>query len=497
MKSNIFIKALTISAIFLLSIIGCKKDGTTTTPPTPTPTLVIPTLTTTSAGSISQTNAQSGGSVSADGGASVSSRGVCWSASLNPTIADTHTSDGTGTGVFTSSLTGLSANTAYHIRAYATNSVGTAYGNDVTFSTLAIPTLAILAATTVASAITGTTAQSGGSVTSDGNATVTARGVCWATTANPTIANSKTTDGTGTGVFTSSLTGLTGNTTYHIRAYAINSVGTAYGTDITFTTLPPPVPPTLTTVAYSFTAVNTVKSGGANIVDGYAPITAKGVCYGASTNPTITDARTSDGTGTANFVSTLSSLNPGTYYARAYATNIAGTGYGNQITFIVYAIGQSYGGGRIFYIDGTFQHGLITCTSALTDNGGVNTSIDWDNGSNTLTSANATTIGTGLANTNTIISVLGASANSAAKICKNYNGGGYTDWYLPSKDELNQLYITKDIVGTFGGFTTYSYWSSSESSSTKAWSQSFQSGTQSAIIKSGFGAPWIRAIRNF
>ena len=161
-----------------------------------------------------------------------------------------------------------------------------------------------------------------------------------------------------------------------------------------------------------------------------------------------------------------------------------------------YAIGQSYGGGRIFYIDGTFQHGLITCTSELTDNG-VNTYIDWDNGSNTLTSANATAIGTGLANTNTIISVLGSSANSAAKFCKNYNGGGYTDWYLPSKDELNQLYTNKDIVGTFGGFTTFSYWSSSESSSSKAWSQSFQSGTQSADLKkSAFGC-WVRAIRNF
>jgi len=74
-------------------------------------------------------------------------------------------------------------------------------------------------------------------VTADGGATVTARGVCWATTANPNLTNSYTSDGTGTGVFTSSITGLTANTPYHVRAYATNIAGTAYGSDLQFTTL--------------------------------------------------------------------------------------------------------------------------------------------------------------------------------------------------------------------------------------------------------------------
>ena len=95
-------------------------------------------------------------------------------------------------------------------------------------------------ATTAASGITSTTASSGGNVTSDGGASVTARGVCYATTANPT--SPCTSDGTGTGVFTSSLSGLTSNTLYHIRAFATNSAGTSYGSDLTFTTLPPPAP---------------------------------------------------------------------------------------------------------------------------------------------------------------------------------------------------------------------------------------------------------------
>jgi hypothetical protein len=90
--------------------------------------------------------------------------------------------------------------------------------------------------TATISAITDTTAASGGNVTSDGGATVSARGVCWGTSANPTTLDGKTTDGTGTGSFTSAITGLSITTSYHVRAYAVNSAGTAYGDDISFTT---------------------------------------------------------------------------------------------------------------------------------------------------------------------------------------------------------------------------------------------------------------------
>jgi len=93
--------------------------------------------------------------------------------------------------------------------------------------------------TTAASSITTTTATSGGEVTDDGGASVTLRGVCWGIAENPTIADSTSESGTGTGVFESSLTGLLPNTTYYIRAYATNSEGTAYGTQVTFQTLVP------------------------------------------------------------------------------------------------------------------------------------------------------------------------------------------------------------------------------------------------------------------
>ena len=95
-----------------------------------------------------------------------------------------------------------------------------------------VPTLA----TATITVITQTTAECGGTITSDGGATVTARGVCWSTNQAPTVADNRTTDGTGAGSFTSSITGLTGNTSYHVRAYATNSVGTGYGSALLFTT---------------------------------------------------------------------------------------------------------------------------------------------------------------------------------------------------------------------------------------------------------------------
>jgi len=96
----------------------------------------IPTVTTDEITEITQTTAKGGGEVTADGGCSVSARGVCWSVSANPTIADNITSDGTGTGAFLSSLTTLDPNTLYYVRSYATNILGTAYGNEATFTTL-------------------------------------------------------------------------------------------------------------------------------------------------------------------------------------------------------------------------------------------------------------------------------------------------------------------------------------------------------------------------
>jgi len=286
-------------------------------------------VTTTTVTGVTTTSATSGGIITTDGGGSITARGVCWSTTINPTISKSKTTDGTGTGSFLSSITGLTPGSKYYVRAYATNSAGTSYGNEVSFTALA--NLSSIT-TTIASAITASTAASGGNVTADGGGVVTARGVCWSTTAGPTVANTKTTDGTGTGFFTSSLTSLTANATYFVRAYATNSAGTVYGNEISFRTLANL--PTVMTTAISAIA-STSATGGGNVTDdGRASILARGVCWGTSTAPTITNSNTSDGYSTGAFTSSLTSLIAGTtYYVRAYATNIAGTAYGNEISF--------------------------------------------------------------------------------------------------------------------------------------------------------------------
>jgi hypothetical protein len=195
----------------------------------------VPVLTTSAASEIADITATCGGNVTSDGGSAVTARGVCWSTAADPTTADSKTTDGTGTGEFTSAITGLTAGTIYNVRAYATNSAGTGYGTAVSFSTLA-PAGAPELTTSAVSDVTSTTATSGGNITSEGSSAVTARGVCWGTGDSPTIADSKTTDGDGTGEFTSSITDLTSGTTYYVRAYATNSVGTSYGTAVSFTT---------------------------------------------------------------------------------------------------------------------------------------------------------------------------------------------------------------------------------------------------------------------
>jgi len=128
-------------------------------------------------------------------------------------------------------LSGLTAGTTYHFRLVGVNSDGTTNGNDMSF----VPGGAILT-TTAATSITTTTASSGGNISTDGGAAVTARGVCWSTSLNPTVAGSHTTDGSGTGIFTSSLSNLSGGTSYHLRAYATNATGTFYGNDMPFST---------------------------------------------------------------------------------------------------------------------------------------------------------------------------------------------------------------------------------------------------------------------
>lgn len=337
---------LTASTLYYVRAYATNTLGTsygnevtfTTSAQVTTPT--VPVLFTNAITSITSTTAVSGGVTTSDGGSTITQRGVCWSTSTGPTNSlSTKTSDGTGTGSYTSNITGLAASTTYYVRSYATNTTGTGYGQELTFTTTPLATIPTLT-TAAISSITGTTAVSGGNITTDGGSAVTVRGVCWSTASGATVAlSTKTSDGTGTGSFTSNISGLSASTTYYVRAYATNSVGTAYGSELTLITPAPATLPTISTTALSAISGTTATSGGSISSDGGSAVTARGVCWDTSSGATTAlSTKTSDGTGTGSFTSSITGLNGSTsYFVRAYATNALGTVYGNELTFTTLA----------------------------------------------------------------------------------------------------------------------------------------------------------------
>jgi len=313
-------------------------------PPIPTPPAgpytvtgiaTAPTVTTQAVSSIASTTATGNGNITVLGVPNPTAYGVCWNTTGTPTTSDNKADNGTAsaTGAFTASMTGLTANATYHVRAFAINTAGTSYGSEVTFTTSAIaPTVT----TQAASSITSTTATGNGSITVLGVPNPTAYGVCWNTTGTPTTSDSKADNGTAsaTGAFTASMTGLTANATYHVRAFATNIAGTSYGSEVTFTTSA--IAPTVTTQAVlSTTATTAMISGNITSLGTPNPI-AYGVCWNKIGTPTISDSKLSNGaaSSTGAFSTLITGLNGNrTYYVRAYATNTAGTSYGDVVSF--------------------------------------------------------------------------------------------------------------------------------------------------------------------
>lgn len=267
-------------------------------------------VTTSSVSDILPYSATCGGTVFSDGGDSVIERGICWTVTGEPDITGEHISSGSGTGAFTCTITGLTPHRLYYVRAYATNSAGTVYGSKVDFNTACSsitvtisgadtidagqsttltatavgaiyyswdtytadatePSITVSPTTTTTYTITvldvnwcpstaskvvhvitvptvttagissigNTTAVAGGNITNDGGAPISARGVCWSTSHNPTLNDEHTTDSTGAGSFVSHITGLTQDVTYYVRAYATNRIGTVYGSEVSFRTI--------------------------------------------------------------------------------------------------------------------------------------------------------------------------------------------------------------------------------------------------------------------
>ncbi len=440
----------------------------------------------------------SGGTIVTDGDSlNVTERGICWNTSANPTILNSKMANGKGKGNYSGSMADLQIATQYYVRAYATNLTGTFYGDEIIFNTT---NGSMTLTTKAATSITAISATIGGNVPNDGGATVTERGFCISKLPNPTIIN-KIVEGSGVGSFASNITNLEANTTYYVRVFATNSVGTAYGNEISFTTKDGVI--ILTTKATTEIALTTAKSGGIITSDGGATITNRGICWSTTPNPKITGNKTNDGLGTGAFTSSLTGLEVNTiYYVRAYSTNKVGTTYGEEVSFTTgnYAIGAAYLGGKIAYLDASGVHGFVCAIADIEY-------IQWYNGSSIITGAKNSVLETtgvygitksgGRKNTDAIILNQGQGNYAAAKCAVLTTGGAKAgDWYLPSQGELNQLYVNKNVLG---GFQPIIYWSSTEGGyggySTYAYYLGFGSGTQSNTGKnSAFN---VRAIRAF
>ncbi|MEI7489823.1 MAG: fibrobacter succinogenes major paralogous domain-containing protein [Bacteroidota bacterium] len=198
---------------------------------------LAPVVTTDSVRNITATWAKCSGNVTSEGTSAVTAKGICWGTSHSPAISGDHTVDGSGGGVFTSTVTPLNPATVYYIRAYATNSIGTSYGTELSFTSGALQPPSVT--TDSVNNIGQTAASCYGDVISEGTSAVTARGFCWGTSHNPAVAGNHTTNGSGGGVFTGNIQGLSSGTVYYVRAYATNTTGTSYGLELSFTTAGP------------------------------------------------------------------------------------------------------------------------------------------------------------------------------------------------------------------------------------------------------------------
>lgn len=296
-----------------------------------------PTVETGSVSGIGTNKAQVSGNILKIGNdAGITQYGHVWDTKANPTTAANRTTLGSTqqTGPFTSTLTDLQPNVTYHVRAYATNALGTSYGEDVTFSTTPD---AVSLTTIAATDITHNEATLGGSISDTGGNEITERGVCYATTANPTLSGSHQAASATSNRYTVRINGLTPLTQYHARAYVSTKAGeTYYGNDVTFSTTHEIVLGKVAATTVSGIATHAATFRSSITSDGDGTVSDCGFVFAKTGGATI-DKGTRISCGakqSGNFTTTVENLSDNTtYYVRAYIINQAGTAYGEETNF--------------------------------------------------------------------------------------------------------------------------------------------------------------------
>lgn len=302
----------------ILFLVGCKKD---------TIEIQYPTISTVAISAITVNSAQGTGTIISNGGEAIAACGLCWALNSNPSVIDYKTSETPRDTGFTSNLNNLISDTVYYVRAYARNSAGFAYGKVVAFRTLKKTTPEV--ATKEATEITSGACKLDAEITKQGYGTILACDFCWDVNENPTIGGNKSSNMLTGNTFTVGLDGLLPETTYYVRAYATNRIGTAYGNQVVVKTL---AVAEFSTIALTASSSSTITASVSITSDFGTAITENGFCWSTDNNPTIANSYAAVGKGTGVYSYEIGHLSPLTnYYIRAYARNKYGVMYGTAM----------------------------------------------------------------------------------------------------------------------------------------------------------------------
>lgn len=301
--------------------------------------LGLPVVATVAMGEVASQTAKVLCNVASQGSALLCERGACWSTNPEPTLQDDHLAAATcEVGDYWITMEGLTPQTTYYVRAYATNGNGVAYGDAIAFETTETHLMGLQVTTLAATDIQPTSARVGGIIMDDSGQVIIRRGICWSSWYNPSVDNMTTLAGEGTGSFTVELTDLEKATKIYYRAYVVTDEPavygnvTVYGEVLSFFT--PATAPSATTFEPWGITGNSAFSGGEVHDNGGLELSNCGLCWSTHPNPTVSDDTVCCGAMTRFTLMMDGLLSNTTYYVRAFAANNFDVGYGEEWSFI-------------------------------------------------------------------------------------------------------------------------------------------------------------------